>query len=508
MTQRFGDDPQSIPGGRVIAKAIIKTYTAGTHKADVQLVGSHPTVLSAVRVATNIPAADVVVGRQCTVLFLDPANQDDAVVLTTQGAVPSTPGGGGGAPSPHGEANHSGDVIPAADQDFGGFKARNLGAPLVTTDATRVAEIDAERTAHAALADPHTVYGALAQAETWAALQTFSAGVKLAAAQAIYDSTGVARITVDAATPNVLISLDDGKALNIDTAGLIMAFSQFTDGAGTYQQIEGQGSGGAAAIQFGRILGGTSYSLYFSSTTTRFGGTLEVRYATAGVILSVASIGATAGGAIDSSPLSAELDLTATAAQTGKVWAALKTRLTHRGTFLVPDANAIDAKVTRENTSTAGGQTVRGALSGWVNNAALPTLSTISFYGYDTLPASGSVSLSSVSDAAAFRARDQGAKGGRNIHAYLGDAITGGTNRYGYKQGTVVGGTIAYLLELGAGPTMRLKDRGTGGWTPAAGETPLWIEEGATPTFRQVKSFDPGAGGGNFVGGERVLIAA
>ena len=91
MTQRFGDDPQAIPGARVIAKAIIKIYAPGLHVADVQLVGSHPTVLQSIRVATNIPAADVVVGRQCTVLFIDPTNQDDAVVLTIQGAVPSTP---------------------------------------------------------------------------------------------------------------------------------------------------------------------------------------------------------------------------------------------------------------------------------------------------------------------------------------------------------------------------------------------------------------------------------
>ena len=34
-------------------------------------------------------------------------------------------------------------------------------------------------TTHAGGADPHTVYGALAQAETWAALQTFGAGLKL-----------------------------------------------------------------------------------------------------------------------------------------------------------------------------------------------------------------------------------------------------------------------------------------------------------------------------------------
>ena len=95
MTQQFTDDPQSIPGGRIIAKGIIRAYTAGTHKANVQLVGSHPTVLTELRVATDIPAADVVAGRQCTVLFLDPANQDDAVVLTIQGALPSGGGGGG-----------------------------------------------------------------------------------------------------------------------------------------------------------------------------------------------------------------------------------------------------------------------------------------------------------------------------------------------------------------------------------------------------------------------------
>ena len=173
MTQRFADDPQSIPGGRIIAKAIVKTYTAGTHKADVQLVGSHPTVLSAIRVATDIPAADVVAGRQCTVLFLDPANQDDAVILTIQGALPS--GGGGGVTSPpaltsldYASAGHTGFETPTGAQ----------------------AKVDT----HAAAADPHTVYGALAQAETWAALQTFGAGLRLSSGQAIQNSAGVDRI--------------------------------------------------------------------------------------------------------------------------------------------------------------------------------------------------------------------------------------------------------------------------------------------------------------------------
>jgi hypothetical protein len=50
--------------------------------------------LDGVRVATDIPAADVQAGRQCTVLFLDLSNQDDAVVITIQGALPSAGGGG------------------------------------------------------------------------------------------------------------------------------------------------------------------------------------------------------------------------------------------------------------------------------------------------------------------------------------------------------------------------------------------------------------------------------
>ncbi|KKK47910.1 hypothetical protein LCGC14_3150430, partial [marine sediment metagenome] len=79
----------------VIKKAIVKSYDAATHKADVQIAGSLTVWLDAVRVATNIPSADVVAGRQCTVLFLDPSNQDDALILTIQGATPS--GGGGGA---------------------------------------------------------------------------------------------------------------------------------------------------------------------------------------------------------------------------------------------------------------------------------------------------------------------------------------------------------------------------------------------------------------------------
>ncbi len=79
----------------LLKKAIVKSYDPIAHKATVQIAGSLGVWLDGIRVATDIPAADVVAGRQCTVLFLDPSNQDDAVVITIQGALPS--GGAGGS---------------------------------------------------------------------------------------------------------------------------------------------------------------------------------------------------------------------------------------------------------------------------------------------------------------------------------------------------------------------------------------------------------------------------
>jgi len=78
-----------------LKKAIIKAYDAGTHTATVQIAGSLAVWLTAVPVATDIPAAEVVADRECTVLLFDPSNPEDAVVVTVHGAVPSGGGGGG-----------------------------------------------------------------------------------------------------------------------------------------------------------------------------------------------------------------------------------------------------------------------------------------------------------------------------------------------------------------------------------------------------------------------------
>lgn len=78
----------------VLKKAIIKSYDAAAHRAAVQIVGSLAVWLDAVTVATDIPAAELQAGRQCSVLLFEPDNPDSAVVVTVHGALPS------GAPDP------------------------------------------------------------------------------------------------------------------------------------------------------------------------------------------------------------------------------------------------------------------------------------------------------------------------------------------------------------------------------------------------------------------------
>lgn len=76
-----------------IHRGIVRSYTAATHKADVQLVGSLPTVLTNVPVATDIARAEVVAGRECSLLLFDEHNPADAVVFTVHGAVPAAAAG-------------------------------------------------------------------------------------------------------------------------------------------------------------------------------------------------------------------------------------------------------------------------------------------------------------------------------------------------------------------------------------------------------------------------------
>jgi len=70
----------------MIRKGILKSFNSGTYKASVQIVGSLSVWLDNVVVSETLAAADMVIGRSVAVLFLDPSNPDDAVVIGLWGA--------------------------------------------------------------------------------------------------------------------------------------------------------------------------------------------------------------------------------------------------------------------------------------------------------------------------------------------------------------------------------------------------------------------------------------
>lgn len=70
-------------------RGIIRAYDSVTHKATVQLATSHAATIAAVPVATNIPPAEVIAGRECAVLLFTDDNPDDGVVCTIHNTIPS-----------------------------------------------------------------------------------------------------------------------------------------------------------------------------------------------------------------------------------------------------------------------------------------------------------------------------------------------------------------------------------------------------------------------------------
>ncbi|MEE8372132.1 MAG: hypothetical protein V3R87_00145 [Dehalococcoidia bacterium] len=65
----------------MIHKGIIKAWDSGTWTASVQIIGSLGVWLGSIPVNRGIASGDMVVGRSVAVLFLDPGNPADVVVL-------------------------------------------------------------------------------------------------------------------------------------------------------------------------------------------------------------------------------------------------------------------------------------------------------------------------------------------------------------------------------------------------------------------------------------------
>lgn len=64
-----------------LRRGVVKSFDAGTYKATVQVAGSLAVWLEGVAVARNIAAAEMVAGRSCALVFFDPANPGDGVII-------------------------------------------------------------------------------------------------------------------------------------------------------------------------------------------------------------------------------------------------------------------------------------------------------------------------------------------------------------------------------------------------------------------------------------------
>lgn len=65
----------------MIKRGILKSFDSGTYTATVQITGSLSVWLEDVPVSRGIPTAEMVTGRNVAVIFLDPGNPSDSVVV-------------------------------------------------------------------------------------------------------------------------------------------------------------------------------------------------------------------------------------------------------------------------------------------------------------------------------------------------------------------------------------------------------------------------------------------
>jgi hypothetical protein len=193
-----------------LKRATIKNYTAGTHRASVQIAGSLSVWLADVPVATDIPAADVVADRECAVLFFTDDNPDDAVIIAVYGAAPAAPPATGIAIEEDNATVHS----AATTLDF--------TEPDSTITSVSGAEVDVNMglyTLLAGRATPQTIHGGLAANNVLtlkgtshgttasARVDIVSSDLRIATnGKRIEASDGAERIRLQTANPHVVLT--------------------------------------------------------------------------------------------------------------------------------------------------------------------------------------------------------------------------------------------------------------------------------------------------------------
>lgn len=64
-----------------LKKAILRSFNSGNYTATVQLASSYKVYLEDIKVARNLPSAEMVAGRKVAVVFFDENNPKEAVVV-------------------------------------------------------------------------------------------------------------------------------------------------------------------------------------------------------------------------------------------------------------------------------------------------------------------------------------------------------------------------------------------------------------------------------------------
>ncbi len=65
----------------LIKKGILKAWYSATYTANVQISGSGKAYLEGIKVARNIPSAEMIAGRSVAIIFWDKSNAGDAVII-------------------------------------------------------------------------------------------------------------------------------------------------------------------------------------------------------------------------------------------------------------------------------------------------------------------------------------------------------------------------------------------------------------------------------------------
>ncbi|AAW40381.1 hypothetical protein [Dehalococcoides mccartyi] len=64
-----------------IKRAVLKVFNSVAYTASIQLAGDYKSMLEEVKVARNIPAAEMLAGRNLGVWFFDDHNTKDTLVI-------------------------------------------------------------------------------------------------------------------------------------------------------------------------------------------------------------------------------------------------------------------------------------------------------------------------------------------------------------------------------------------------------------------------------------------